>query len=143
MEFFTWKDSFCIGIEELDRQHRSFLECLNDCHTQVSNDERAGIDPELLARLKAYAVQHFQAEEELMRFFGYTEMGSQKRQHEYFVSQIAALEAAHAKGVAGEARSVLTFLRDWFLEHVLTLDKKFAADVAAAKKDKGDRPLRS
>jgi hemerythrin len=48
-----------------------------------------------------------------------------------------------ALGVAGEARSVLIFLRDWFLEHVLTLDKKFAADVVAMKKDKGDRPLGS
>ena len=142
MDFFIWKDSFCIGIKDLDRQHRSFLECLNDCHTQVSNDKRAGIDAALLARLTAYASEHFHLEEEMMRRFGYTGIETQEKQHRYFVSQIAELETALAQGTATNAQSVLTFLRDWFLEHVLSQDKKFAGFVLAAGKDKDNKPLK-
>jgi hemerythrin-like metal-binding protein len=142
MAFFTWKNSFCIGIKELDEQHRSLLECLNDCHTQVSNDKRAVIDADLLTRLKAYAAEHFHVEEETMRLFGYTGMGPQEQQHRYFMSQIAELETALAQDRATSVQSVLAFLRDWFLEHILSQDKKFAADVLAMKEDKGDGPLR-
>jgi hemerythrin len=142
VEFFKWKDSFCVGIEELDQQHRSFLECLNECHAQVSTGKRAGIDADLLKRLKTYAAEHFVVEEEMMRLFGYTGIGVQGQQHLYFTAQIAELETALARGSEPSARSVLTFLRDWFLEHVLSEDKKFAALVLVAKKDKGDTPLR-
>ena len=141
MDFFIWKDSFSIGIKDLDQQHRSLLECLNDCHRQVSNDKRAGIDAALLARLTAYAAEHFRLEEEMMRLAGYTGIETQEKQHRYFVSQIAELETALAQGTPTSAQSVLTFLRDWFLEHVLSLDKKFAAFALAAGKDK--KPLRA
>ena len=142
MALFTWKDSFCIGIGKLDEQHRSLLECLNDCHTLVSNDRRAGIDADLIARLKTYGAEHFCLEEEMMRLFGYAGMEAQQKQHRYFMSQVAELETALAQGNEVSAQSVLTFLKDWLLEHVLSEDKPFAARVLAAKKDKGDAPLR-
>ncbi len=142
MAFFTWKNSFCIGIKELDEQHRSLLECLNDCHTQVSKDKGARLDPELLARLKGFAATHFPAEQEMMRLFGYEGLGAQEQHHRYFTSQVEELETALAQGNETSAQSVLTFLRDWILEHVLSEDKKFAACVLAMKKDKGEAPLR-
>jgi hemerythrin len=140
VDFFVWKDSFCIGIEELDRQHRSFLYYLNDCYWQASKDSRARVDATLLKRLRGYAAQHFRFEEGMMRQYGYSEMVAQERQHQYFVSQLDELEKAQAAGGKTTAQSVLTFLRDWFLEHVLTEDRKFAAVVAAARKGTGSQP---
>ncbi len=134
MEFFKWKDSFSIGINELDRQHQSFLDCLNDCHSMVGNNKLASAYPALIQRLRKYATEHFRFEEALMRKFGYKELERQEKQHLYFVAQISELEAAQAKGNDTSVQSVMSFLRDWFLEHILTQDKAFASYVRAAKR---------
>lgn len=42
MEFFQCKDSYNIGLEELDRQHRSFLQMVNTCL-----DENVRIKPKV------------------------------------------------------------------------------------------------
>jgi hemerythrin-like metal-binding protein len=133
VEFFTWKDSFCIGIDTLDAQHRSLLECLNDCHRQVTSHKGAPLDPALLARLSAYAAHHFASEETMMYAFGYREVAAQRREHAAFRARVAELEEARAKGVFLSAEDVLTFLRDWVLQHVLGEDRKFAVVVLAAK----------
>ena len=54
MDSFKWKDGFNIGITEIDEQHRSFLDCLNDCYSQISSEKRTSIDQSLIDRLSAY-----------------------------------------------------------------------------------------
>ena len=129
MAFFKWKDSFSIGIDEIDQQHRLLLEYLNDCHLQVFTGKRSEIDPGLIDGLKAYAAKHFQFEESLMLAMDYPKLGFQERQHKYFESQIAEFETAYAGGTERIAESVLAFLRDWFLKHILEVDKEFVSYV--------------
>ena len=125
MNFFTWKDSFAIGIEEIDQQHKGFLEYLNECYQQTSRDSSAGIDPLLLGKLKEYAATHFRFEESLMEAGGYPTLGPHAKQHKYFESQVAELDARQAGGKARTTESLFVFLRDWFLCHILEDDKKF------------------
>jgi hemerythrin len=129
MAFYTWKDSFNIGIEEIDKQHRSFLDCLNDCHVQVSGGKGAEIDSDLFDRLRDYAAKHFRFEEGLMQSNGYPEIDQQKKQHEYFESQLAELGAIQHGESGRTAESVLAFVRDWFLKHILDQDRKFVPYV--------------
>ena len=129
VELFKWKESFNIGIEEIDRQHRSFLELLNDCYVKASGLGRSGIDPEMVAKLREYATSHFRFEEELMRFRSYPDMLSQQQQHRMFESMISEFEAEHAAGKDESVESVFTFLRDWFLNHILEEDKKIASFI--------------
>jgi hemerythrin len=129
MAFYTWKDSFNIGIEEIDKQHRSFLDCLNDCHVQVSGGKGAEIDSDLFDRLRDYAAKHFRFEEGLMQSNGYPEIDQQKKQHEYFESQLAELVAIQHGESGRTAESVLAFVRDWFLKHILDQDRKFVPYV--------------
>jgi hemerythrin len=129
MAFYTWKDSFNIGIEEIDKQHRSFLDCLNDCHVQVSGGKGAGMDSDLFDRLRDYAAKHFRFEESLMQSNGYPEIDQQKKQHEYFESQLAELETIQHGESGRTAESVLAFVRDWFLKHILEQDRKFVPYV--------------
>jgi hemerythrin len=127
MELFKWKESFNIGIEEVDRQHRSFLELLNDCYVKASGLGRTRIDPAMVASLREYATMHFRFEEELMRFRSYPDMLHQEQQHRMFESMILEFEAEHAAGKGESIESVFTFLRDWFLNHILVEDKKIAS----------------
>lgn len=129
MEFFRWKESFNVGLEEIDLQHRGFLELLNDCYLKVSCSDRSAVDPEMTARLREYATRHFRFEEELMRFRSYPDMLHQQQQHILFESMILELEAGQASGKSRSIESVFAFLRDWFLKHILEEDKKIATFV--------------
>jgi hemerythrin len=124
MAFFKWKDSFNIGNDTIDKQHRSLLECLNDCYLGVSTGKQSEIDPGLIKRLKTYADTHFRYEESLLQTKGDPKLGDHEKQHKFFESQLAEFEQAN-KAKAGKApESVLVFLRDWFLKHILEEDKK-------------------
>ena len=125
MNFFTWKDSFAIGIEKIDSQHKVFLEYLNECYQQTSRNSSAGIDPHLHEKLKEYAATHFRFEESLLQARGYPDLESHIKQHMYFESQVEELDAKQPGGRTRTTESLFVFLRDWFLCHILEDDKKF------------------
>ncbi len=124
MDFFKWKESFNIGVEEIDRQHRSFLEYLNACHEHLFGDKRMAADFDLISRLKGYAATHFHYEEDLLHSRSYPQIEQHETQHRFFESQVSELEASCSDGKGKIPESTLPFLRDWFLDHILQQDKK-------------------
>jgi len=125
MGFFEWKEKFNVGIEEIDNQHRTFLGYLNECYDQVSAVKKTEIPPELVDRLKAYAAKHFLFEEEAMQSKKYPGLVKHKEQHRYFEVQVKQLESNQAAGSVSTAKEALSFLKDWFLEHILDQDRKY------------------
>lgn len=126
MGFYQWKDSFALGVSEIDGQHKTFLDYLNSCYQDVSSGNKENIDPGLLDNLKSYAAIHFRYEEALMLAGHYPDLDNQVKQHHYFESKIAELEVFEAVGGKRTAESLLTFLRDWLLDHILVQDKRFS-----------------
>ena len=129
MAFFEWKDSFNVGIEEIDRQHRRFFEYLNECNDLHSTGKDLTVSKELIEKLKHYAEKHFEYEEYLFNHIGYIETEAQIKQHGYFVLRVLDLEDELIRGNQERLTSVLCFLRDWFLSHILEEDKKYAPFV--------------
>jgi hemerythrin len=56
---------------------------------------------------------------------GYKDVEKQREQHRYFESLVSDLESAQSPGKAEALKSSLSFLRDWFLSHILEEDRKF------------------
>ena len=129
MAFFIWKDSFNIGIEEIDQQHREFLGLLNEYYEVVSLSKTATLDHELVNKLKSYVSMHFDFEVNLLKNTGYVETEEQLKQHNYFESRISELESSLVQGNTESLNAVFTFLRDWFLNHVLESDRKYVPYV--------------
>ena len=48
MGFFVWKDTFSVGNEQVDRQHRLFLETLNNYYDITFGGKSEVVDKELL-----------------------------------------------------------------------------------------------
>jgi hemerythrin len=129
MEFFKWKDQFSVNIQEMDQQHQKFFSLLNNVQLYSEKQDR---DPEFLnglfRDLVAYVEVHFAEEEALLEINGFSGLEIQKKQHQYFRDQLAQFREQHFKGDAIVPQSVLVFLRDWFMNHVLEIDKKYAED---------------
>lgn len=130
MPFFTWKKEFSIGLDDLDSQHKLFLDYLNDCYDKVSQGQHAGIPLKLVNKLKMYGKEHFLYEENLMQFTHFPDLEKHREQHRYFESQISELESSARLGDdAKTAKNILIFMRDWFLNHIIEEDRKLSIHI--------------
>jgi hemerythrin len=137
MEFFKWKDGFNIGNAEIDLQHRSFLELLNEYYISTSGDMKDVVGVGLVEKLKEYAAMHFRFEEDLMESMGYEGLSQQREQHRYFKTLVSDLESAHRQGKRETLKSAVPFLRDWFLRHILEEDRKLTSCLKQEKQSPG------
>jgi hemerythrin-like metal-binding protein len=65
----------------------------------------------------------------LLKNTGYIETEEQLKQHNYFESRISELESSLEQGNTESLNAVFTFLKDWFLKHVLESDRKYVPYV--------------
>jgi hemerythrin-like metal-binding protein len=130
MAQFIWKDGFSIGIEEIDNQHKLFMEYLNECSELATRSSIDGIYKGLIDKTKAYATMHFAFEENLMHINRYPELAQHEKLHRFFEMQVAELEASFNTGGREKTTSLSAFLRDWYINHILEEDKKYAPYVA-------------
>ncbi len=120
MDQFVWKPSFEIGIEKIDQEHKRLLTHLNKgiANQNITND--------IFDELKKYAEFHFSDEENLMDRIGYPGLVMHQKGHRMFESRVEQLEEAVNNGDGKAILLLVSFLRDWFLEHVLAEDMGFA-----------------
>lgn len=125
MKSFEWKNDFCTGIEEMDIHHKQFFIYLGELE-KVSGGNRGGdVIEKGFKKVDNYIKYHFSEEEKLLKVAGYPEYVYQKKQHEFFISQIKNFAENYSKGDDAIPVSVFVFLRDWFLYHILESDKKY------------------
>ncbi|HXE96220.1 MAG TPA: bacteriohemerythrin [Dongiaceae bacterium] len=140
MPFFIWKESFNTHIPVVDRQHQKIFAIMN----RLFDAAQAPVDHnhvmQSLREMNEYSNLHFTTEEKLMAHYGYQELETQKNQHKYYREQmVVQLTRAFHEEDEKVCKDSLQFLRDWFLNHILQEDLKFA-EVAAQR---NEQPRRS
>lgn len=121
----SWKDSYGIGEEKIDIQHQKLVSILNYL---VENKEVLKIEElrECFKELIHYANFHFRDEEELMARISYPDFMQHKMQHRYFMDQLEKIEVDLELEKTSSCHNMITFLSNWFLEHVLIKDREFS-----------------
>jgi hemerythrin len=122
MILLSWQDDYRVGVPLIDQEHRYLFALINEFH-----DKHASGDPHrqvilVLNRLVAYAEQHFQHEEALMKEYGYPRLAHQHELHEELYSSIFALNERLSSETARVDADTLRFLRHWLLGHILKED---------------------
>jgi len=123
MPYFAWNDSLLVGIKDIDEQHRRLVELINGLNDAVTRSGQHCPAPELVARLKAYADEHFHIEEGYMQAFAYPDFEQHLREHDSFRAAVQIFEDNSASDSANPSE-VLDFLKHWLTEHILGLDIK-------------------
>jgi hemerythrin-like metal-binding protein len=126
MGFFKWKDQFSVNIPEMDQQHQKFFALLNKIQDYNATQSRdpAFLD-DLFRELCAYVLVHFDEEEKLLEQTGFAGLVEQKQHHQHFREQLIKLRNQHIQGQGSISQSVLNFMRDWFMDHVIQMDQKY------------------
>jgi hemerythrin len=129
-----WNDSLNTGIELLDRQHRSLLDCVNEFKRSGA---RGGVLKSAMAMdaLRTYVTVHFATEEDLMRQCGYPELAAHIAEHRAFVSRLDALMQENVR--RDNTAELTRFFEHWLENHLCHSDKKYMPYLAALKRQDG------
>lgn len=123
MPYFQWNDSLLTGIRTIDDQHKHLVDMVNELHDNVQPSGQLCPAPELVARLKTYAAEHFHIEEGYMQAFAYPEFEAHLKEHQSFNAAAQTFEDNCANGSAN-APEVLDFIKQWLTEHITGVDMK-------------------
>jgi hemerythrin len=122
----VWKPSLELGVAEIDAQHKALFEVAGRFSAAVEARESVAVLEELFAFLAEYALDHFAAEERLMREVGYPELAQHIQEHTLFKRQLASLVPQWSSEGASPAvlMALRGFLELWLTEHVTTSDQR-------------------
>jgi len=125
--FVTWEDSFSVGLEKIDNQHKELVKMVNELYKACKMGALKGdiIYLRTVSKALEYARVHFSDEEEYMGLVYYPELDEHKKQHEEFVVVIKKSIQLFETGEAAPIE-LANFLKDWLLNHIAISDKKYA-----------------
>jgi hemerythrin len=125
MALIIWDDAkFSVKNSTIDSQHQRLVEMINELNEAMASRKGFDITNRVLEKAVAYTVYHFQTEEELMEKFAYPDRAAHKAQHEAFKAKVTALKRDFSEHDASVPRELLSYLRDWLTQHIVTVDRE-------------------
>ena len=133
MAFVSWKEGYAVGAGTVDEQHQQLFSLLNRLAGHVrGGSPKLDVD-RVVSELEGYTKFHFTAEERVLKGMGAAEMLEHKKQHSYFVTEIAKTRHALLERKNVEPRDLVVFLRDWLVHHILDVDRRAFRSIAATR----------
>jgi hemerythrin-like metal-binding protein len=129
-----WNDAMLTGVAEIDAQHRILVDTLVEASTKLTDKASDPLFEQITRDLLAYAIYHFDTEEQLMRQHGYEpeEAALHVGEHRGFSEQVVALRDRAHTGEPGARDALLAFLRNWLINHIMTSDQQLGRFIRAA-----------
>lgn len=129
-----WSPQFSIGIDEMDNQHKKLINIINGLNDALAEGKAKETVGTVLGELLDYTETHFTEEEAFMQRGNYSELEGHKKIHRFFTDKIRDLKKQHENGTAMISRDVLVFLKDWLVNHIAKMDKKYSAVLGKKKR---------
>lgn len=137
-----WKPEYSLGIEEIDAQHQELIAKFSEVERLIAARVDWNTIHLSLKELSQLASGHFGFEEGLMRLFGIPNSDKHKKDHAVFFTKMAEIEQAVLQTSA--EKSLLRFLDEWILNHMLLADRQdfgeYVAGIAQVVKSAATTP---
>jgi hemerythrin len=124
-----WNDSLSIGIEQIDKQHKEWMEYFNNASAAIEAKQSQTQISKTLGFLMDYTETHFSTEEKYMTELSYTGLQEHKARHDELRSALNNLvKDFEEEGATSKlADAIDSFLGNYLVRHIQEIDKKFAA----------------
>lgn len=125
-----WKDTYNIGVKEIDDQHRQLADMITRLEKALSTELVNKEIGNTLKFLVDYTKKHFAAEEEVMVGSGFPGLSQHKELHKNLINDVMGVLLGLKKGRAIEPEKLITFLTNWLINHILEEDKQIGEHIA-------------
>ncbi|MDQ6979006.1 MAG: bacteriohemerythrin [Mariprofundaceae bacterium] len=123
----VWKDEWCTGEDDVDKQHRVLFQYLADLEAHMSaGDVNERYVKNLLTNLGIFTRSHFCYEEICMRTHRCSVASQNKEQHiKLLAAYTQYVKRFEAEGLSEDLIQKLhDFLYSWLVNHILKIDTK-------------------
>ncbi len=122
-----WKESYQLGIDSIDAQHRKLMEKAGELVAEIEGAQRPEVYKATIAFLETYVLHHFQEEEAYIEALGYPEAEEHKKQHRELAQVVEKYkqELEKAQYDYHVVKKLAGMLGTWLIYHVVHEDLKY------------------
>lgn len=131
LDCLEWDDGLQVGVKQIDEQHKRLFCLLKEISAiSIYSKQIDKINP-VINELIDHVIRCFNEEEQAMKGHGYPGLAIQEQQHLGFVKMlILELDLRHLNKMP--TIELLERLANLLRDHIVTVDKKYAAFLDAA-----------
>ncbi len=122
----TWKDSYSVGIESIDNDHKKLIMLINNLQTAKDFKTDPQFEKQTLDEVINYTLYHFEREESFMEENGYPDFLPHKAKHQELIYKVNEYVKTYNKGGDGAIEALLKYLKTWLISHINGTDQEYA-----------------
>ena len=124
-----WSEQMMIGHLLLDSDHERIVALINDLNDSISSSANCGRLMDKYCQIIDSLGEHFTREEQIMISVKYPEADCHRKAHWYLFDQLTKMTHLLECNAPMAVQNIITFLNEWFFQHVMISDKKLAAHL--------------
>ncbi len=133
IEKIEWSSKYSVDIEEVDAYQKKMFELFNE----LIELKEGQLDPKecanKISEINDFAKLYFSTEERVLRKKGYPDFQIHAKAHRQFIKSSISLRREIADDIGNLTYEVIGELRNWLLNHMLTLDQLFVPYIRINK----------
>ena len=133
-KFVQWTSNMDLGINDIDSQHRLLVDYINDLYSAMTNHRNAQEMLNILHKLRDYTSTHFRDEEKHFVHTDYPATKEHLQIHREFEAKVNEVEQGIKRGTITLSMDLLSFLKDWLVQHIMGMDAQYVPYVKNAAK---------
>ncbi|MDR0718124.1 MAG: bacteriohemerythrin [Treponema sp.] len=127
MDYIVWLPEYSVGVAEIDYQHKELLNFMNYAINHCTGNKRE--EMKFFNKTVDSAIEnltnHFSTEEKIMEKTNYPKYNEHKKEHDKITEElIVMIEGIKNGTVELELAEVISFLKNWILNHIPQYDKE-------------------
>ncbi|SDU16583.1 bacteriohemerythrin [Desulfobacula phenolica] len=125
IEKIEWDPKYSVDIEEIDVHQKKMFELFNQLidMKKTKTDNKDCIN--MVSDINEYSKFYFSAEERYLKKKGYPDFGAHAKAHRQFTKASITLRREISDDIGNLTGEVIKELRDWLIDHILTLDSLY------------------
>jgi methyl-accepting chemotaxis protein len=126
-----WGEAWLTGNAEIDRDHEVLVGTINELSAAMMQARGPDVIGSVLDKLADYAGRHFAREERIWEDGGLPSIDTHRHSHQALLAEVGKLTEEFRRGRVEMSVELLSFLRQWLVNHVFKSDKAAVAALAA------------
>ena len=124
MPLMEWNETMSVGVAELDDQHKTLIELINEAYDAMQAHDEAKAKG-LIVKMGEYAAEHFAAEEGYLKDCNYPKLEAHKFLHVKFANEVEKFQKQPFGGA--NLSQIFVFLSRWLTNHIMQEDMQYAS----------------
>ena len=121
---YNWKEEYNTGVKFIDEQHMYFLNIVRDLQAYLEDGICIESASRIFFSLVHYAEHYLIQEEIYFKDYDFPGIQEHKDMHAAFIKRIIQFQNDYRQNVEHTCQDMMTYLGDWFDNHILDYDKK-------------------